>query len=232
LHFGESPAKLAGLFAFGVQPMTYTIYGDRRTGAFSSEAALAEAGAEYVFERIRFRDHAQRTPEFRAINPSGKVPALRLPDGTILTESIAILLAIAERFPAAALLPPIASWPRAQAYRWLAFMAGEIYPMVEIADYPDRFVPAGEQAEALREKVRARVRENLLLVEATCVGPWLLGEAFSLVDIYIAMFTRWTDDIGKEWLAEGHLPKLLALAERLSKRERIAPVWARHFGKD
>ncbi len=81
--------------------MTYTIYGDLGSGAFSSEAALAEAGAPYTFELIALDKNAQRAPEFLAVNPSGKVPALRLPDGAVVTESLAIVLTVADRFPAA-----------------------------------------------------------------------------------------------------------------------------------
>ena len=110
--------------------MTYRIYGALGSGAFSSEAALAEAGADYRFERMSLKANEQRKPEFLAINPSGKMPALRLPDGAIVTESLAILLAIADRFPEAGLLPQAGSDARAEAYRWLAFMAAEIYPMV------------------------------------------------------------------------------------------------------
>jgi hypothetical protein len=46
------------------------------------------------------------------------------------------------------------------------------------------------------------------------------------------MFTRWRDSVGRDWLEGGHIPRLLALAERLSQRERIAPVWEKHFGRD
>ena len=212
--------------------MTYTIYGDLRSGAFSSEAALAEAGAPYAFELISIEKNAQKTPEFLAINPSGKMPALKLPDGEIVTESLAILLTMADRFPAAKLLPEAGSAARAEAYRWLAFMAGEIYPMVEIADFPERFVPMGVEADTLRAKARSRIRENLLLIERTVKGPWFLGEAFSALDIYVVMFTRWRGTVGRDWLEGGHIPKLHALAEKLSKRERIAPVWQRHFAKD
>ena len=52
--------------------MTYTIYGDLRSGAFSSEAALAEAGADYRFEIISLDKNDHKKPEFLAINPSGK----------------------------------------------------------------------------------------------------------------------------------------------------------------
>ncbi len=210
--------------------MSFTIFGDIGSGAFSAEAVLAEAGAPYEFHSVSLEKMEQKKPEFLAINPSGKVPALRLPEGDIITESAGILLTVADHFPNAKLLPAQAGPARAQAYRWLAFMASEIYPMVEISDYPERFVPEGEQAEALREKVRARLRERLMIVERVIDGPWFMADGFSILDIYAAMFTRWRGSFGKEWLAAGHIPNLQALALALSQRPRIAPVWKRHFG--
>jgi glutathione S-transferase len=209
--------------------MSYTIFGDRGSGAFSAEAVLAEAGAPYEFHFVSLRNEEQRKPEFLAINPSGKVPALRLPGGEVITESSAILLTVADHFPNARLLPPQAGPARAQAYRWLAFMASEIYPMVEVSDYPERFAPAGEQAEALRQKAHERIRERLLIVERFVAGPWFLPSGFSILDIYASMFTRWRGTVGPEWLAEGHTPKIEALSAALSARPAIAPVWARHF---
>lgn len=208
--------------------MRFTIYGSLRSGVFSSEAALAEAEAPYRLEIVSLDDNEQKSPAFRAVNPSGKVPALKLPEGGVVTESMAILLTIADRFPEAQLLPDAGSAMRAQAYRWLAYMAGEIYPMVEIADYPERF----GGSEALRELARGRIRESLLLLDQTVEGPWFLGERFSALDIYAVMFTRWRGTIGRDWLEGGHLPRLWALAQRLSQRPRIAPVWRKHFGRD
>ena len=207
--------------------MTYTIFGDKGSGAFSAEAVLAEAGAPYEFYPVSLEKHEQKQPEFLAINPSGKIPALRLPEGEVITESAAILLTIADHFPNARLLPPQAGAARAQAYRWLAFMASEIYPMVEIVDYPERFAPQGESADALRLKARDRVRERILIVERMTAGPWFLAEGFSVLDIYAAMFSRWS--IGRDW-RDAHLPKLNALAKALAARPAIAPVWERHFG--
>src|ERR1700759_5616374 len=170
--------------------MGYTLYGDLGSGAFSAESALAEAGAPYPFELVSLEKNEQKQPAFLAINPSGKMPALRLPEGEIVTESAAILLTLADHFPQARLLPPQASNDRAHAYRWLAFMAGEIYPIVEIVDYPARFVPDGAAAEALRAKARDRIRERILIIERMVQGPFLLSYGFSILDIYAAMFTR------------------------------------------
>jgi len=204
--------------------MSFTLYGDLGSGAFSAEAALAEAGAPYRFELVSLDKNEQKQPAFLAINPSGKMPALRLPEGEIITESAAILLTLDDHFPQARLLPPQASNDRAKAYRWLAFMAGEIYPIVEIVDYPERFVAV--EAEALRAKARERIRERILIIERMIEGPFLLAHGFSILDIYAAMFTRWS--LEPDWKL-ANLPKLMELADAVSQRPAIAPVWRRHF---
>ena len=205
--------------------MTYILYGDRRSGAFSVECALAEADAPYEFKVISLEKNEQKSPEFLAINPSGKMPALKLPSGEIVTESAGLLLTIADLHPATKLLPPPGTAARAQCYRWLAFMASEIYPMVEIVDYPERFAPGAP--EALKAKAVDRIRERILIVEKAIAGPWMLETGFSLADIYAVMFSRWS--IGKEWRQQ-NLTKIRELARQLSARPKIAPVWAKHFG--
>lgn len=207
--------------------MAYILYGDKGSGAFCVEAALAEAGAPYEFQTISLEKNEQKSPAFLTINPSGKIPALRLPDGEIVTETAALLLIVAERHPEAKLLPPPGASERAQALRWTLFMASEIYPIVEIFDYPVRFAPQGAEAEALRLKARDRVRERILLVERAIAGPWLLPSGFSAADIYAAMFSRWSKCRG--WRDE-NLPKINALADAISKRPATAPIWAKHFG--
>ena len=206
--------------------MRYTLYGDRRSGAFSAEAALAEACAPYDFQNVSLRNNEQKAPEFLALNPSGKVPALKLPGGETMTETAAILLTIADRHPDSGLLPPPASVARAECYRWIAFMASEIYPMVEIEDYPERFAPEGSDPEVLRAKAVDRIRERMLTLEGAIAGPWLLSTGFSAADIYLAMFGQWTHS--KEW-REANLPKVMALTEALSQRPKAGAVWARHF---
>ena len=206
--------------------MGYTLYGDLGSGAFSAESALAEAGAPYTFELVSLEKNEQKQPQFLAINPSGKIPALRLPEGDIVTESAAILLTLADHFPQARLLPPAGGVARALAYRWLAFMAAEIYPIVEIVDYPERFTPDGADIEGPRKIARERIRERILIIERMIQGPFLLAGGFSILDIYAAMFTRWS--IGAQW-REVNIPKLNALAGAVSKRPAIAPVWERHF---
>jgi GST-like protein len=207
--------------------MTYILYGDKGSGAFCVEAALAEAGASYEFRTISLEKNEQKSPAFLAINPSGKIPALRLPSGEIVTETAALLMIVAERHPKAALLPPTGTPERTQALRWTAFMASEIYPMVEIYDYPARFAPEGESAEALKQRASDRIRERMLVLEQAAAGSWLLPGGFSVADLYAAMFTRWRPC--RDW-QDANLPKMRAIAAAVAARGSIAPIWRRHFG--
>ena len=190
--------------------------------------ALAEAGADYEFHLVSLRDERTIGAGIPGAQPDGESPgAANCRKARFSTESAAILLHLAERFPDAGLLPPPASFARADALRWLAFMASEIYPMVEIEDYPDRFAPKGAEAEALKARAVARIRESMLLIEKAVAGPWLLADGFSIADIYAAMFSRWIP--GDDWRAE-NLPKINAMIGALSKRPRSGAVWLKHFG--
>lgn len=208
--------------------MPYTLYGDIGSGAICIEAMLVEAGVAYDWHAVSIDNGEQKSPAYLAINPTGKIPALRLPDGEIVTETAALIVLLAERHPEAHLLPPPGDPERACALRWLAFMASEIYPFVEVADYPERFVPAGEQAAALRQKTAERIRLRMQDVERAIAGPWFLPSGFSALDLYAVMFSRWRDCTG--W-REKNLPKLCALFDAIGKRPASGTVWAKHFAK-
>ncbi len=91
----------------------------------------------------------QRDDTYAAVNPQRKKPALVTPAGETLTESVAILLTFEARHPDAGLLPQDQA-ARAQELLWLLFVATEIYPMVEIKDYPERFAPTPNVAPCVR----------------------------------------------------------------------------------
>ena len=85
-------------------------------------------------------------------NPHCKVPSLVIDDGPPLTESVAVLLTLDDRHPEAALLLAKGTPTRARALRWLLFTATEIYPIVEINDYPERFATDPDRIDAMRER--------------------------------------------------------------------------------
>ena len=209
--------------------MTYILYGYRRSGSCMVELALAEIGAQCEVRNVDLTTEQQRGSDYAARNPQRKLPTLLTPAGETLTESAAILLTLAERHPEAGLLPPIGGAERARALRWLVFVAAEIYPIVEINDYPERFAPPSEEARRqVRESARGLWRQRWLIVEAQLAnGPFLLGPEFSLTDLDIAVVSRWAQQ--DDWRPE-HLPKVERLAAAVAARPALAPIWARHFG--
>ena len=211
--------------------MNYVLYGDKRSGSAAVELALAEIGAEVELRTTSLDEEVQRSDAYRAINAQRKLPTLLTPEGEVLTESAAILIVLEERHPEAALLPR-GGPERAQALRWLLFIATELYPLVEIIDYPERFMPArpspdSDARDALRERIREMWKTRLLRLEAAASAPWFLGETFSMIDLYLAVVSQWAQV--DAWRSE-HAPRLTAIAAGVAERARCRPVWRRHFG--
>lgn len=216
--------------------MTYILHGDTGSGSATVELALAEIGLPVVTRDYDLGHSKQRGSDYAALNPQQKLPTLEFDDGSggqwVMTESAAILLTLADRHPGAALLPtdPV---QRDHALRWLLFMATELYPVIEIVDYPERFQPEGERTpparrKALQDHARGIWQRRWLLVEREASdSAWFLGEAFSLLDIYAAVLSRWgqMDD----WRPR-NLPRIDAIAGGISVRPSTASVWRRHFG--
>ena len=208
--------------------MTYQLYGDPRSGSCAVECALAEAGAACRVVEVDLAREQQLDPSYAALNPARKIPALALPGGQLVTESAAILIVVAEREAQAGLLPPPGTPERNDALRWLLYVSSEIYPQIEIADYPERFVPDPALAERVKEMARERLRARWAPIEhaATDHGT-MLASGFSALDLYIATLSRW--EIGDDWRS-ANLPRVEAIAHAVAARPLAGPVFRRHFG--
>ncbi len=208
--------------------MTYVLYGDEGSGSGPVEMALAEIGAPVDLRSVPLQGDHQLAADYRRINPMGRVPTLILPDGTVMTELIAILVTLDDRHRDAGLLPPPGSSARAVALRWMALLTGEFYPHVTRWDYPERFIDDPAQAKSLRDRAQEMGREIMRLVEEQALtgpGPYLLGDRFCLTDLVIATLSRWLG--GRQWIP-GHCPRIEALAQAVAARPACAAIWARH----
>ncbi len=206
--------------------MSYVLHGCERSGSCIVELALAQADVDYELRQVSLTDHAQRDADFRTLNPQRKLPALVTPAGETLTETVAIVLTLDERHPTAKLLPALGSPARARALRWMLFVATEIYPIVELNDYPKRFRADGTAA-ATRRRAQEIWRERWALVETVIAGtPWLLAEGYSIVDAYIATVSRWAQQ--EAWIA-AEAPRVEGIVRALAARPGAGVIWARHF---
>jgi glutathione S-transferase len=204
----------------------YRLYGSIGSGSVSVEAALAEAGVDYQVVPTSTGDGKHLTEEYRAINPRQQVPALQLPDGSIMTEGSAMMLHLADAFPQVYLAPAPGSSARAQHDRWLIFMAVNIYEGELRKAYSARYSEDAAHAPAVQSSAVGYVNRHYDIIESAIKGPFLLGDQMSMADIYLWMLAGWMD---QDWLST-RCPKVAAIAAAISKRPLIAPIHAAHFG--
>jgi len=156
------------------------------TAAMAPHAALAETGIPYELVRVERDDDGRPSDAYLALNPWGKIPTLE--DGDlVLTESAAICLHLAERFPEAGLVPPAGTRERSELYRWLLWLTNTVQTAELRQMYPHRY---GQ--EGVKETAEAELREHYALIDGHLADrEWLVGEERTVADFFLFMLTRW-----------------------------------------
>ena len=205
-----------------------TLYGAQGSGSAAIEVALAMAGVPHRRVEAAPWQPSAEVDELRRVNPLAQVPTLQLGDGSVLSESAAILIHLGLEHPASGLLPAAAS-QRAQALRGLVFIAANCYAAIGVIDYPERW--STDVGDAAHDAIRAAARQRLhamwsLFADQFTGSPWLGGERIGALDILAATVSTWSG-------ARAHLqsarPALFALLLRIEAHPQVAPVWARHW---
>jgi glutathione S-transferase len=201
----------------------FKLYGRSGSGSLAVQVALEEAAAPY--ERIWVGQESADMERFRQLNPTGKVPALMLPDGTIMFESAAMLTHLALIHPDAKLAPPPGTTRHALFLQWMVFMSANLYESVLRIYYSARFSSRGDaDSDAIREQGTAD-----FLTHAQVIGrglrPYVLGAEYSIADAYLYMLAGWYPDMTE---LHARLPALGAHAGLMRARPAIAKVEADH----
>ena len=192
-----------------------TLYYRPGTAAIAPHMALEEAGARYQLALVDDGDGGISLDEYRAVNPLGRVPSYV--DGElVLWEAAAVCVHVADTHPAAALLPPLGSEQRALAMRWLMYLTNTVQATFMHHAYPRRLIEdepaaaelaagAGRALDAAFEHIDAQLGE----------GPNLLGEQFTVADLYLFMVTRWCRRLPRKAWSLPHVgPHYARVAER------------------
>ncbi len=167
------------------------LYGCKNTRSTRAAWALEHVGAEYDYQPVDLLSGAGHAPEYLQINPGGKVPTL-VDGDLVLTESAAICIYVAEKFPGGHLLPTAGSADRALCMQWCFFAIGELeQPLWTIAKHrfalPERWRVEAISDTALWEFERAVA----VLSEGLAERPYMVGEQLSVADILIAHTLAW-----------------------------------------
>jgi GST-like protein len=205
----------------------YTLIGSPGWGSAIAEALLELSGLPYRVEDIDPDKPPAESQRLVSANPLAQVPTLLLPEGTVMTESAAIALHIADRVPAAGLVPPPGDAARDAFLRWLVFIVANVYPMYTVGDDPSRWVSTESAQKELRASTDAYREKSWRIVEANIAPqPWFLGTRFSALDVYVKVMSHWRPR--RDWF-KANCPKLMSVALAADKEPRLAKVWQRNF---
>ena len=195
--------------------------------ALASHIALEESGADYTTERIDFGAEDQKSPAFLQINSKGRVPALITDDG-ILTETPAILVYIGQCFPDAGLAPLEDPFALAQAQSFNSYLCSTVHVAHAHGGRGPRWATEESSFEDMRRKVPGNMSECFGLIENEMLkGPWVLGETYSICDMYLYTIARWLE---RDQVDIGKFPKVAGHFERIVERPAVAKALSDHFG--
>ena len=206
----------------------YTLYGKKGSGSASTEIALALVGAPSRIVETASWEPNDAFQELLKLNPLGQIPTLVLEDGTVLSESAAILIHLGSVHPDSGLLPRAAS-ARAQAIRGLVFIAANCYAAIGIIDYPERWCENAD--EAMAERIRAGTRVRLhryweIFADLFPARPYLGGETLGALDLLAAVVSKWSG--ARQHLRQAR-PAFHATLLHIEAHPAVAPVFARHW---
>jgi len=193
------------------------------TCALASHIALEQAGAAYEAVRVDFSTNAQRTPEYLAINPKGRVPAL-VTDRGVLTETPAILLFLCQSYPKARLAPLDDVFALAQVQSFNSYLCSTLHVAHAHRMRGYRWADDPAAIKEMQRKAPQAVSECFALMELEMFkGPWVMGDTYSICDMYLITFAQWLEADGVDLT---RIPKVVDHRRRMSELPAVRKVVA------
>ena len=193
------------------------------TCSLATHIVLEEVGANYATARIDFVTQQQRSPEYLAINPKGRVPAL-VTDRGILTETPAMLAFVAQSFPAAGLAPFDDAFAFAEVQAFNSYLCSTLHVAHSHRMRGHRWADDEAAIAAMQRKVPQSVTACYELIERDMLkGPWVMGEQYTICDPYLFTVALWLEGDSVD-LAD--LPKVADHRKRMSERPAVQKVLA------
>jgi len=187
--------------------------------SLAPHVALEETGIAFEARRVSIADGQHKSAAYCAINPQGRLPALVI-DNQVVTEVPALLTYIASLRPERGLVPAGGSLDQARCFELLAFLSSSLHIAYAQLWRPERFLSDDfEQRDLFSALGREAIQRCNAEVEARLVGPWALGEHFSIADAYLLPFYRWGVRIGLDMVAT--CPRWSAWSLRMAARQAV-----------
>ena len=186
--------------------------------ALASHIALEEAGASYEAIRLNFKNDDQEKPDYLKINPKARVPAL-VTDRGVLTETPALLIYIAQSFPAAKLAPLDDPFALAKVQAFNSYLCSTAHVAHAHRMRGTRWTDDAAAIESMKKKVPQSVGECFALIEREMFeGPWVMGANYTVCDGYLFTLTQW---LGSDGVDINKTPKIAEHFRRVGERPAV-----------
>ena len=200
-----------------------TLYFAPDTCSLASHIALEHTGAEYAAVRVDFSKSEQRSPDYLRINPKGRVPTLVTERGR-LTETPAILMFICQSFPEAGLAPLEDAFELARMNEFMSYLCSTVHVAHAHRMRGYRWVDDPAAIAAMQKKVPQTVAGCFELIERQFfVGPWVMGERYTVCDMYLFTLAQWLEADGVD---PARFPKVADHRERMSRHPVVSRIVA------
>jgi glutathione S-transferase len=195
-----------------------TLYYAPHTCSLASHIALEEAGADFTLRRIDFKTREQQSADYVALNPKARVPALATPQG-VLTETPAMLVYIAQSFPASNLAPLRDPFAFAQVQAFNSYLCSSVHVAHAHRMRGYRWADDPAAIADMQKKVPQSVGDGFALIERHMLrGPWVMGENFTIADPYLFTLAQWLEADGVDLAG---LPRVIEHRERMRARPTV-----------
>ena len=207
----------------------YQLYWERMSGAIAPQCLLEEMGLAWRKVPIDMGAAAHESPDYIAVNPTRRIPALLTPTGKTIGETGAIIVMLGEWHPESGLVPGPGDRDRADFLFWLFYMASVGYPTFSRSWHPEQFTQEESAHGSIRETADADLDVLFGVLDGGIEGEsTFLSRGFSALDIYLAMIARWHPDRNALF---GKYAKVAAVCEATEKRPACGAVMEDHFGQ-
>lgn len=204
------------------------LYYTAHTCSLATHIVLEEVGADYSTVRIDFGKEQQKSADYLKVNPKARVPAL-VTDKGILTETPAMLVYVAQSFPALRLALMDDPFAFAQVQSFNSYLCSHLHVAHAHRMRGHRWVDADDAASiaAMQRKVPESVGAGFELIEREMLkGPWVMGEHYTICDAYLFTLAQWME---KDGVDPARIPRVVDHRRRMSERPSVKKAIAEEF---
>jgi glutathione S-transferase len=195
---------------------------------------LEELGVPYTLIAVDMDGNEHQSESYRQLNPNGLIPVLVHGD-LVMYETAAICLHLADTHPTHPMMPAVGTAERAHAYKWLSWLSTTLQQTLMVYFYPHRWADSADAVAQVKQHAQEKALVLLAQIDqhlATNPGPWMLGEHYSVLDLYSIMLCRWTRHFeGKKARDFTHIGPWLGrvlerpATQRVFEREGLQQPW-------